>query len=75
MIRVVCLSGTYYGYDMGEIDPYGDLEDFFNTHISGFVDSGDPVLLVEDLDDIEYFMPGFNTDDIQMVSNTDEDDG
>lgn len=73
MIRVVCLSGTYYGYDMGEIDPYGDLEDFFNTHISGFVDSGDPVLLVEDLDDIQHFMPGFDIDYIQMVAK-DEDD-
>lgn len=66
MIRIVRLSGKYYGYDMGDIDAL-DMEDFYNTHIDGFVNSGDPVLLLNDLDDVEYFIDGIEISDIEMV--------
>lgn len=66
MIRIVRLSGKYYGYDMGDIE-YMDMEEFFNTHVDGFVNSGDPVLLLNSLDDVEYFIDGIEVDDIEMV--------
>ena len=67
MIRIVKLSGTYHGYDMGELSSFIDLETFLTDHISGFVDSGDPVLLVNELDDIESFTHDISIDDIKMV--------
>ena len=67
MIRIVRLSHKYYGLDVGEIDRYGDLDDFLETHIDGFINSGDPVLLVNDIDDIKYFIPGFDEEDLEMV--------
>ncbi len=74
MFRIVKLSGKYYGYDMGEINQYDNLEDFLRIHIRGFVDSGDPVLLVNDLEDAEFFIPGLDVNDIQMVEGKDEDE-
>jgi hypothetical protein len=66
MIRIVRLSGKYYGYDMGDIYDL-DMDRFFNDNIDGFVNCGDPVLLINDLDDIENFIDGVDSDDIEMV--------
>jgi hypothetical protein len=71
MIRIVRLSQQYYGYDMGDIQNM-DMEDFMETHIEGFVNSGDPVLLVHDLSDVKYMIPGIDEDDIQMVGEEGE---
>jgi len=73
MIRIVKLGGKYYGYDMGEIDSYGDLKEFLDTHISGFVDSGDPVLLVNDLEDAKSFAYDIELEGIQMVDPEEEE--
>ena len=72
MIRIVRLSHKYYGYDMGDIS-YMDMEDFYNTHVDSFVNSGDPVLLVNELDDIEYMIPGFDVSEVEMVGKNDEE--
>lgn len=66
MIRIVRLSQQYYGYDMGDIQNM-DMEDFYETHVEGFVNSGDPILLVNDLDDVESFMDFFDIAEIKMV--------
>jgi len=66
MIRIVRLSEKYYGYEMGDIQDM-DMEEFYNTHVDGFVNSGDPVLLLNSLDDVEYFIDGIEESDIEMV--------
>ena len=70
MIRVVKLNSGYYGYDMGDILEM-DMEEFYNTHVDGFVNSGDPVLLLNDLEDVEYFIEGIDKNDIQMIEKGD----
>lgn len=72
MIRIIRLSHQYYGYDMGDIENL-EMDEFLNTHIGSFVNSGDPVLLVNDVDDIEYFIPGFDLDDLKMVDKNDDE--
>ena len=71
MIRIVRLSTVYYGYDMGDVQNM-DMEEFFDVHIDGFVNSGDPVLLVETLDDVKYFIDDIDISDITMIEKGDE---
>ena len=73
MIRIVRLSHQYYGLDMGEITSYGGDLDTVMEDLLNFIDSGDPVLLVNSLDDIEHIIPGFNLDDLIMVDKNDEE--
>lgn len=60
MIRVVKLSKKYYGFDMGDIDP----EDIIKQ-VEGFTVQGDPVILVNELRDLENL--DINPSDVKMV--------
>jgi len=60
MIRIVKLSRKYYGFDMGDIDP-----DDVVKQIEGFTDQGDPVLLVNELRDLEEW--DIDPSEVKMV--------
>ena len=60
MIRIVKLSGKFYGYDMKDIDPEEVVE-----QIEGFTDQGDPVLLVNELRDLEEW--DIDPSEVKMV--------
>ena len=62
MIRIVKMSGKYYGTEI----KFG----FFNSddeieQIEEFVNEGTPVILVNELQDLESL--GIDPDDVQMV--------
>ena len=61
MYRVVILSGTAYAKEIDMKDE-DELE-----NIQTFVSEGTPVILTQDLEDLESWDIGFNTDDIVIV--------
>jgi hypothetical protein len=48
MLRVVRMSGKYYGFDMSDESDREKMK-----QIEGFLDEGTPVILVNDLSDLE----------------------
>jgi len=48
MLRVVRMSGKYYGFDMSDESDREKMK-----QIEGFIDEGTPVILVNDLSDLE----------------------
>ena len=50
MLRVVRMSGKYYGFDMSDESDREKMK-----QIEGFLDEGTPVILVNDLSDLESF--------------------
>jgi len=60
MIRIVKLSGKYYGYDISDLSGDDLLDD-----INGFLNQSDPVLLVDDLWDAKKF--GVDKEDIKII--------
>lgn len=67
MIRIVKLSGVYYGCDMSNLTPLEIIEE-----ISAFTETGDPVLLVEDIENIKWFNEDLENVDIIMVERENE---
>ena len=61
MIRICKMSGKLYGYDMRNKDNDEVVED-----IEGFVNEGTPVIVVNDLDDLEAF--DIDPSEVKMVS-------
>lgn len=59
MIRIVKMSNKYYGIEIDSIED--DLE-----NIKDFIDQGTPVILVNDLEDLE-FTYGISEDEIILV--------
>lgn len=62
MIRIVKLTGKYYGYEFNNLDNSDERE-----NIQGFVDEGTPVILVDSLDDLESLDLIIGKDEIVMV--------
>jgi len=60
MIRIVKLTGKYYGYDMSN-----ESEDDIISSINDFVLQGTPVLIVEYLEDAADF--NIYEQDIEMI--------
>jgi len=59
MIRIVKLTGKYYGY------PLSDDPDKVMEELSDFTGNGDPVIIVEELDDLAGI--DIDPDDVEMV--------
>jgi len=59
MIRIVRMSGKYYGFRIGK-ELISDV-----SNIQVFVYEGTPVILVDVLDDLKTF--GINPADVEMV--------
>ena len=61
MIRIIKISDKYYGL---EVDITTDEE---IANIEQFVNEGNPVIIVNDLDELE-FIYDLDKDDVEMVS-------
>ncbi len=68
MIRIVKLSGTYYAMDMCQLTDKEILED-----VRAFTESGDPVLLVEDLSEAKWFDQNATKDNITVVERENDE--
>ena len=58
MYRVVKISNKYYGVEIDSVDD--DIE-----NMEGFIETGDPVILCDELEDLEIF--GIDETEIKMV--------
>ncbi len=58
MYRVIKIRGKFYGIEIDSIDD--DIE-----NIEGFIETGDPVILCDELEDLEIF--GIDETEIKMV--------
>jgi len=63
MIRIMKLSSKYYGIEF-DLDESNHIDE-----IKEFVDQGDPILIVNDLEDVENFGIYEN---VEMVERTDD---
>jgi len=65
MIRVIRLSGKYYGCELPD-DPHDIIEE-----CSHFIDSGEPVILVNDIEDLAYGLD-IDPSEVEMVERADD---